>query len=318
MERWDSYATRRVDVSPEIEKNIDDWANGANLTPIERIERAGYGGQMMADARLLAMRELMKMEMPDRWSDLLNQPLQDNAVLNPPTFLASVPGLTRSYYRRLAEVQYNADNDVNRILDNEGAECLYMLVMLGTGDGEARTMFSTTEIGDVDGDGAPEFIDGWGRPIQWIRWPAGFLQQSVLMTGDADADHDPFDAFRRDSTSILPTTRPRPNEYPNSFLGNAVEAMRARNQLAPTAITTNPPRFLAASRLVPLVYSAGADGRFDLITGRGGSEAEADEEAESVMGVDPYAENNEQLQMGQPNPANYGWRDNIHNHLNEY
>ena len=50
-----------------------------------------------------------------------------------------------------------------------------LVIMNATGDGEARTLFSKQDIGDVDEDGAPEFIDGWGNPIGWIRWPAGVV-----------------------------------------------------------------------------------------------------------------------------------------------
>jgi hypothetical protein len=31
------------------------------------------------------------------------------------------------------------------------------------------------EIGDLDGDGMPEILDAWGRPIAFLRWPAGFV-----------------------------------------------------------------------------------------------------------------------------------------------
>jgi prepilin-type N-terminal cleavage/methylation domain-containing protein len=31
--------------------------------------------------------------------------------------------------------------------------------------------FSTREVADTDNDGLPEFIDGWGRPLRFYRWP---------------------------------------------------------------------------------------------------------------------------------------------------
>ena len=51
---------------------------------------------------------------------------------------------------------------------NEAAECLYMIVMLSTPD--ARSQFSDSEIGDTDNNGFPEFLDGWGNPIFFLRW----------------------------------------------------------------------------------------------------------------------------------------------------
>ena len=67
---------------------------------------------------------------------------------------------------------------------NAAAECLYMIVM---GIPEAAEQFQNTEIGDVDGDGLKEFIDGWGHPIRFIRWPVGFVDFSSIETTDGPA-----------------------------------------------------------------------------------------------------------------------------------
>ena len=56
----------------------------------------------------------------------------------------------------------------------QGGECLFMIVTLGGFDPWAIENFRNDEIGDIDGDGAKEFHDGWGRPIGFIRWPVGF------------------------------------------------------------------------------------------------------------------------------------------------
>ena len=75
--------------------------------------------------------------------------------------------------------------------------------MFGTGDGEARTMFTSQDIGDIDGDGAPEFLDGWGKPIRCIRWPAGFVPSPADgRPRGSRADRDPFDPYRRDPTKF--------------------------------------------------------------------------------------------------------------------
>jgi len=79
----------------------------------------------------------------------------------------------------------------------ESAECLQMIVVLGGFSPDAIEQFRSDEIGDVDKDNAPEFLDGWGRPISFIRWPAGF--KSVLqadpanMVATANAPPDPID-----------------------------------------------------------------------------------------------------------------------------
>src|SRR5262249_21690200 len=82
------------------------------------------------------------------------------------------------------------------------------------GDGEARTLFLESSIGDTDGDGAPEFLDGWGHPISFLRWAPGFdspLQQNAISLGTptsaawlqaATTGHDPFDLFRVDPAAF--------------------------------------------------------------------------------------------------------------------
>ena len=51
---------------------------------------------------------------------------------------------------------------------------LYALLVEGLGPlGSvfSREDFSDSEIKDTDNDGVPEFVDGWGEPIQFYRWP---------------------------------------------------------------------------------------------------------------------------------------------------
>jgi prepilin-type N-terminal cleavage/methylation domain-containing protein len=54
------------------------------------------------------------------------------------------------------------------------SEMLYAILVEGQGPfGSAFTRddFSSKEVGDTDGDGLPEFIDAWGNPLQFYRWP---------------------------------------------------------------------------------------------------------------------------------------------------
>jgi hypothetical protein len=220
----------------------------------------------------------MRMEMPERYNDVKDGPLV-------PPFLTVAPprpALSRAYLAR-----YNA-NTHPRKEEYGGAECLYMFVT--TGDSRARKLFKDSEIGDVDGDGLPEFVDGWGNPIRYLRWAPAFndsgVQANIIPPSQtatvgwtdpiavnnkqvaAENDHDPFDPMLADA---------------------------------------------AAWRLVPLVYSAGPDGIYDLnIEGSG-----------YHFNGDPYAED-----VGLPmdgasdsvtNPSTSGngsldHYDNIHNH----
>lgn len=63
----------------------------------------------------------------------------------------------------------------------EDAECLYA-ILYNSWDGDRRgTHFLTpSEIGDTDGDGLPEVLDGWGDPLIF----------QVLVARDSDGDGD--------------------------------------------------------------------------------------------------------------------------------
>ena len=54
------------------------------------------------------------------------------------------------------------------------SEMLYAILVEGVGPlGSAfnRDDFTDREVQDTDGDGLPEFVDAWGQPLQFFRWP---------------------------------------------------------------------------------------------------------------------------------------------------
>lgn len=229
MQQYDTYKDRRAPVND----------SNAALRALK--------GQDRAKARLFALRELMLMEMPDRWSDVLLAPIPNtpsSTTMGTPIYLSYGAGSTYGgptplieAYRRQYFAMVAAGMSKAQIEDNQGAECLYMMVMFATADGEARGLFNESSIGDTDGDGAYEFLDGWGNPISFIRWPAGFdsskQTNARLFSRDysdpkwveaATIDHDPFDVFRVDAPAF---------------------------------------------RLMPLIYSAGPDEQYSLFTARG-------------------------------------------------
>jgi prepilin-type N-terminal cleavage/methylation domain-containing protein len=45
--------------------------------------------------------------------------------------------------------------------------------------------FSTSEVADFDNDGLPEFIDAWGKPLRFYRWPTRLFRPAAgPATGD--------------------------------------------------------------------------------------------------------------------------------------
>jgi prepilin-type N-terminal cleavage/methylation domain-containing protein len=54
------------------------------------------------------------------------------------------------------------------------SEMLYAILVEGLGPlGSVfnRDEFTAREVQDTDGDGLPEFVDAWGEPLQFYRWP---------------------------------------------------------------------------------------------------------------------------------------------------
>jgi prepilin-type N-terminal cleavage/methylation domain-containing protein len=61
------------------------------------------------------------------------------------------------------------------------SEMLYALLVEGQGPfGSAfsREDFSDREVKDTDNDGLPEFVDAWGEPIQFYRWPIAYVSDT--------------------------------------------------------------------------------------------------------------------------------------------
>lgn len=186
MQRYESYMTRRVPL-------VVAGSNAPFVFP------AGMQPQVMARLRLAGLRELMRLEMPDRWNDVLDEPAQWPVTLPngaPVTLQVPRPVVSHLYLAQYQQAIGRAGNQL--VGENSHAECLYLLVM--TGDPEAREQFSATEIGDTDGDGLMEFIDGWGNPIYFLRWAPAFTiargAPTQIQSGDPVTDHDPFDPMR--------------------------------------------------------------------------------------------------------------------------
>jgi prepilin-type N-terminal cleavage/methylation domain-containing protein len=221
MEIHESYRTRRVPIT---------------IPP-------GMSPSVAAQMRLQALRDLMRMEMPEGWNDV---------TLDPITPIAR-PSLSQAYYSRFNQARVYLTTPVVQggqgltqaeameLLGRYGsAECLYAIVSMAGED--AIGQFAADEIGDVDGDGLREFVDGWGNPIAFLRWAPGFVDSDLQPNPGDDLqarqyaainDHDPFDPRRIDMS--------RDHTDPN-----------------------DPPR---GWRLVPLIYSAGRDGIYDINTG---------------------------------------------------
>ncbi len=172
--KWEAYKTRRVPVT--IPPDTDS------------IEAARI--------RLDGLHDLMRMELPDRYTDVVQVDPNDHQVTTTPsqvTLLGSwpysanpiaPPAAFHSYLRRIVTAKTAMDKPS---IDYQSAEMLYLIVTASlAGDEDSRGVFKADNISDVDGDGMSEFVDGWGNPIKFLRWPAGFPSElSIVARGTA-------------------------------------------------------------------------------------------------------------------------------------
>ncbi len=84
-------------------------------------------------------------------------------------------------------------NLANHTHNTARAEALYALLVEGQGPlGTVfnRDDFTDKEVQDTDGDGLPEFVDAWGEPLQFYRWPIYYhsdLQRGVPLNNNFNA-----------------------------------------------------------------------------------------------------------------------------------
>jgi prepilin-type N-terminal cleavage/methylation domain-containing protein len=171
------------------------------------------GRTYLTDAKQTAIRRLMALELPERASDYRDAftPMNGNILAKTATItygstsvsLTDMPPTARRYYQLTSGITPTS------------GDLLHLIVTRGpVADPDVISHFRDDEIRDTDGNGLPEFIDGWNRPIMFKRWATGFASPT-----------QPIDGGLRNIDALI------------SGKGH---------------------------RLVPLIYSAGVDGSYDI------------------------------------------------------
>lgn len=194
MQRWESYRTRRV--------------------PIQFTNAEAKNAPLAAKMRIDCLRDLMRMEMPDRWSDVKDDPVA-------PFTRAAADKLQRPAVNQAYLALATAGTPTE---ENQGAECLYMMVMQSLAqEGDSREVFKANDSADTDNDGYPEFIDAWGRPIQFIRWAPGFqspLQTPIQIIGQITAGASPQEYIVKVASGVAGSKKL--SSTPGSYVGGTL------------------------------------------------------------------------------------------------
>jgi len=144
-------------------------------------------------------------------------------------FTSGLPNL--GYYSTTEKTLLNVDpfsnTGVGTLPGMDPAELLYEMVTQKTPFGTTKFKFanktvqefSGSEIGDLDGDGKFEILDGWGTPIRFYRWPTRLLKPAgsavnglvIVVAGrkmtPAELNVDPLDPYGLDFTENIYSTR---------------------------------------------------------------------------------------------------------------
>lgn len=247
MQKWQTYKTRPAPARfvPPPRGSI----------PIQQYQRNVQS--LRRQFRLLAMRDLMRMEMPDRITDVRDGP-------SPLTPGLASPSVRSAYLQAWSSAEARAGGAVWSTT-HQSSECLYLILSnMRDGESSALDFFRQEEIGDTDNDGMLEILDGLGRPIYWLRWAPGF-SQTVGADGDwgvAGVDDDGNGAIDDHVEAGWPGSDDE--IYSDSQTRNAAKSPDFFDMLLVDPRHSDADTTFNPFGLYPLIYSAGEDGVYDI------------------------------------------------------
>lgn len=276
MAKWEEYTSRRLPFNPTL------GLQAGNASAPFRL--------LIARRQLIGLRELARMELPDRYADLTFMPevLRNGSI-------PVQPNVWQAYRRKIhdaAVARGISDDDAISLVSAQyqGAECLYLIMTLNVDDASlGAESFSRRDIGDKDQDGMLEFIDAWGNPIEFLRWAPGFISDLQPLYSIHSSDPR-FSLFHADQpkasespdflvTRIKVETRLVPVDYANPrgakrLTAFTVETSDPFNPLKlgfhrPDGLNWQPgdPPPEYGFNLFPLVVSPGPDGKYGIYFG---------------------------------------------------
>jgi prepilin-type N-terminal cleavage/methylation domain-containing protein len=287
-----------------IENALDPSSRSAfdsNLTSMSEVDLTKLKRKLMYD--------LMRMEMPSTRQEALEPPSTSITIQSVNYRLAN--SAVQQVYHDI--INSAGASSSTPSFATESAELLYLII--ANLDPEALENFTASEIGDTDGNGLSEFIDGWGRPIAFLRFAPGFIDTdrqpdvkkivSSLSSTALDTHSETFDVIQVLTGISVDTT--------NSAIINAKDLIVSKWQDPFDPDMLNGESWF----LYPVVVSAGRDGKFGVVIARTNTKAPIFADAEPTSDpkeslTDPFSVG---AFIGTPDSSSRH-NDNIHNHTN--
>lgn len=189
MAKYESYKTRRVPVDVKAVAAYKSYTPG--------------NPRNWAHARLDVIRELMRMEMPDGFTDIDDDPIT-KWTSGAQTITMSRPASSQAYQSILKAARNKYGNSAISQTNLQQAMCLYMVITRGCDDPDVMEQFSSDEVVTDSSTGLSYFVDGWGRPIYFLRWAPAYV--SPLQPNPSTVtQHDPFDPMNVEPSQYQPT-----------------------------------------------------------------------------------------------------------------
>ena len=211
--------------------------------------------------RTIMLRELLVADFPNCLAEVAYEMhLNDSAVHK----------VYQKYYDRLqAGLAQSKSDDIS-------ADLLYLIVMNTSPD--TRGTFLEREIADTNGNGIPEFIDGWGSPIRFIRWAPSLSNSNRQATLNEGIVLGRYRSLKRAESGGIPLENTNSGDYASDpFYSENRDSYPASDWDFVTYFEEYYPGLLDSATdpfdpmgsmngwlLTPLIYSPGPDREYGL------------------------------------------------------
>lgn len=153
--------------------------------------------------------------------------------------------------------------------DTESSECLYLILSVNMpGCSISVADIPSEYIADTDGDGMMEFIDGWGKPLRFYRFPTDYYAYLIEITRELPATRV-VNTVDPQSLLVDPewfgSTTPNPNARRMLETAGMFRTHKAYRTVGDPASEPNA-AVAAIYPTSPLIVSAGPDGQFGFWT----------------------------------------------------